>query len=1134
MRFVRTAEVSQLYVPDEAPGQPLLILPRGHQPAAADLSVAQSWQSGGSYLFLPAPVPGPQRAAFAEAVWRFLDGRGPGRVRFAWLSAGSSGPGPAVLSGPALAVADTPSPVTAGNTDFSLRNIGLSIPVGAPVSLVEATSVVSFGGGNAAASVTAQRGQLPAGTVASPVDVSLTGTLRGCLRFRLRLTPADLDALAIGLKYFWADPGDPRRPGPADRDFPLASYRYRLFAAGLTVYAVLDPLAVLDGSRTYLAFSAPDAQLTGEAAAAVATYLRSQFNTSFSVTPLSGAGIPTGPAKLVFAIDQQASSPTPGDPLYLTPAGDFALTADQPAGGSGMLMGGLSGVEYFDLRSGGTLSFFPGEPAFAAGFIAGKPDVASTLIPRSTPTTSYASLSLRDGSIDYYAQPDESALHNFGAGQMVTDWGFAIRVQAGTLRGSPDASSAFPLLPYAGASGADLAVLAQLEAQVISPARHGRLRASQPRPPAGNAPPAVEEQAMSVSARGLLASYAGGASERWSRIVLTQTGERRLSLTNVDGDLLAAFHSSKLFLVITDPGSVAPYLRADDAVITAGSDPGESWRFSLDPAGWHDAHTVLIIKYHDLSIEQLAASPGRWASPATFNRDPDAARVQIESAVQRARDARAKGDESYRAFLAAVTDPAWNGVLALSVPAPLDQLPADLRGLATGIDGARFRAHHVGVAASKIALPGTGGRTTVGITDSSVFGLIDYHAPAPLPVHSGDWAFQVGRLSIVLEDRAVTSFSSVIDLQVNTLFGEAATLRGPGARGAGGPGQAGDNVLQLFGVYGKQEAGGQARRGYVFRTGSGQSAVFDLNSRVLTAVVISGAEFVTRIGSATDVASQFLLRGLLEFAVPPPADKKALAFDAFSFGGRADGAPAGLAFGNLILRVTGNPAAPADPPRFAFDASSVTFDLSRSTVRPDSLYQHLPLTLARMTQGNEGAAPTDLGFMGVQTPLTLSALSGPWFALEFDLNLGTAGALAATAGFVATLAVAWSPAAEGEGYRVFTGLKLPGSSGAKRSIPIEGILALGFKSLQIAQPEKNAFVLMLYGIGLEFLGFTFPPSGQVNLVLFGDPHATGGSDTSLGWYAVYAKPPGQPEHQGGPPRIGGHLAHPAATSGEVT
>jgi hypothetical protein len=146
--------------------------------------------------------------------------------------------------------------------------------------------------------------------------------------------------------------------------------------------------------------------------------------------------------------------------------------------------------------------------------------------------------------------------------------------------------------------------------------------------------------------------------------------------------------------------------------------------------------------------------------------------------------------------------------------------------------------------------------------------------------------------------------------------------------------------------------------------------------------------------------------------------------------------------------------------------------------------------------------------MSVQSPLTQSSLQTPWFALNFNLNMGSLGALAAQAGFVATLLAAWSPnQTTGSTYQVFTGLKLPGSSGSKRSIPIEGLFQIAFKTLEIIV-QGTTYILVLYNISFNFLSFAFPPSGQVNFVLFGDPASAsnqGGGNSSLGWYAAYAK-----------------------------
>ncbi|HYP21550.1 MAG TPA: hypothetical protein VEY08_15880, partial [Chloroflexia bacterium] len=180
--------------------------------------------------------------------------------------------------------------------------------------------------------------------------------------------------------------------------------------------------------------------------------------------------------------------------------------------------------------------------------------------------------------------------------------------------------------------------------------------------------------------------------------------------------------------------------------------------------------------------------------------------------------------------------------------------------------------------------------------------------------------------------------------------------------------------------------------------------------------------------------------------------------------------------------------------------------IAGSQARKGGFFNHFPLTVAGFTQAKEGTTPASLGYMGVQSPLTQSSLAYPWYSLSFNLNLGAPGALAAQAGFVASVAAAWTPNL-GQDYTVFTGLKLPGSSGSKRQITIEGIFNITFKTLEIiVLPDSNTYILVLYGIGFKFLSFTFPPTGQVNFVLFGDPNSSASGNTSVGWYAAYAKP----------------------------
>lgn len=1106
MQLQRSETVPELYVAvdaGEAPtGRLLYLLPPGTPSPPPTLGFADAWARAGAFLFLAQALDPSSMAAFAAQAWDFLADRRLEHTRVAWLLPPD---GSGLLRGTTIPVVDGGTgPVVAFDATIAWRNVALELAPGTPVSVDEAACELAFGGGR----VTAEWGRVVAGTVAPPVRLGFAGALQGCLRLRLDLALDDLDALDVGQRWFYGEPPDPSVPLAPAPAFLLSSLRFPLLAEGLTLHPCLDPLAPLDPTRSFLAFNAADAGLPpGGAAATVASYLRSTLDDAISLTPMAGGTGPTRFAALVFAVDQQASAASGRDPLYLTPSGDFTLSSDRTEGLE--LMGGLSGVEYFTLGGGAVLSYVPGGDAYAPGFLPGRPAGVTQLQPTDVPTTSYAAIGAAGAAVQYYAQPDQSVLYNYGdrpvAGVTTITPLAAVPVHAATLAWPPGPNASFPLLAFAGLRD-DLDASRQLEAQVVSPARRNDLAAAPPQatPAALAADGAPAPSALSTTPQGLLASYVpGGDPTRWESIVLGQMelhppdASGQLALTGVDGDLLSAFQSNQMCLVVSDPAAIQPYLTPENARITIGQDPAELWQFDLDPARWAEYRTVLIVKFFDRSIEELAREPLTWRDAAAFNADPSATAEQIAATIADAKAALAAGDDDYAAFVAAVGDRSWNGILALSVRSPLDDLPSELEGLAVGIDPARFTAHHVAIEASKVTVPAAGSGTAIGISSSSIFGLIHYQALSSLPPFAADWAFQVQTLEVLFARSAVAAFSSTVDLQVNVLFGEPATLD---------PADGVDNTLELYGVYQKHVVNGKVVESYAFQTQSGRDAVFAMTSQVLNAVVIQKAQFVTVTSetTATSVVSQFLFWGLLDFRALASGDGT-VPFDVLSFGrAQPDGPPAGLAFANLILAMSFDPSVTPEVAAFAFDASALALDPSASTAREGSLFEHFPLTVAGVVQGTEGPSPDELGFMGVQTPLTQSAVACPWYSLDFDLDLGSPGGLAAQTGFVGTLTAAWAPGT-GSDYRVFTGLKLPGSSGSKRAVQIQSVLDIGFKSIEIVVPEPGTFILVLYGIAFEFLSLTFPPSGQVNFALFGDPSSDGKGAASLGWYAAYAK-----------------------------
>jgi hypothetical protein len=75
-------------------------------------------------------------------------------------------------------------------------------------------------------------------------------------------------------------------------------------------------------------------------------------------------------------------------------------------------------------------------------------------------------------------------------------------------------------------------------------------------------------------------------------------------------------------------------------------------------------------------------------------------------------------------------------------------------------------------------------------------------------------------------------------------------------------------------------------------------------------------------------------------------------------------------------------------------------------------------------------------------------------------------------------------------------------SGGQRAISLEGVLSLAFGDVMFLV-QAPTYILQFSNIALKFLSLTFPPNGQINMVMFGNPNAE--TSGALGWYAAYVK-----------------------------
>ncbi|HZM85120.1 MAG TPA: hypothetical protein VFF31_01065 [Blastocatellia bacterium] len=499
----------------------------------------------------------------------------------------------------------------------------------------------------------------------------------------------------------------------------------------------------------------------------------------------------------------------------------------------------------------------------------------------------------------------------------------------------------------------------------------------------------------------------------------------------------------------------------------------QGFEFNLSPYDWDKHKTILIFKYYDKSINSLKDSLEAWSNADEFNDGSASVQQQLSDFIN---DARNRKDPDLDYFLNTVIDSKnWNGIVALNCPVPLKGLPEQLEGLAAGIDPAQFAAHHVGINITPVQVTGT----TLSARPSSMFGLIDYNDPLPLNDPKAIYQYKVLSLKTLMLDSTIMDFSSQVELLVNYLFGDLASLKDS---------QKG-NVLDFNGVYQKQGDKGT----YVFTNRDLNK--FTMTSQVLETVVVSRAQFVTLAqeqgDTSAEVKTKFLFSGLIAF--------KALdGFDVFPFG-TDDGSQGGLAYSALSIDMSFDANIPSYK-TFTFDISGIVLDTTTSTARRASLYNHFPLKLTALVQGGADSRPDKQNYMPVATPLSGQGLTDTWFALVYSLNLGTPGALAAQVGFSAGFISAWSPATTQPS--LFIGLSLPGVKGGERAITLQGVVKLTFGDISFLVNDSN-YILQLRNIALSILSISIPPSGQTNIVLFGDP--TGSDRETLGWYAAYVK-----------------------------
>ena len=752
----------------------------------------------------------------------------------------------------------------------------------------------------------------------------------------------------------------------------------------------------------------------------------------------------------------------------------------------------------------------------------------------SFPTTAWAYF-IEVGGTTYYGQPDQAVLYKaessssefldfmevpaIGLPEALTDSQIT-SLQEDTTH----AALAFPVLPYGNVDTDRLTDMLQFENLLINNFRYSRIRAisevTDHLTPLKNVD---SRDLVGTTPQGMIATFStdpiftDALQIERLQLAMNHTGSF-IQLVNISHDAAfkAVLQSNQLFMVVTNPVDLEAYF-SNAALqgltgITNQVDI-ESWLFELGTDHWDKNGTILVFKFHDKPLIELAAQPSLWSLPDAFNVNKEIASLGLQELIDGALESAASSDpkerKKYAALIPAITQANWTGVLAFNVAVPLGNLPDDLKALAGGIDPDLFYAQYVGIEVTPVESSGT----ELLPRPSSMFALIDYENDVLAETDITGYNFHVPYLTVVFRNSLITDFAAEVQLFLQYLFHEEAFLRDRIDE---------QNMISLKGV--AERHNGKTTYSFGF---SGAN-IFDLSGKVMQELEIVKAQFATdplppleSRGDPLAVTGRFFLWGRMRFAYL--AD-----FDALSFGAEPTPLdppdPDFLSMSNLQVTMSFNlhsePIAPPDDTRvvtdkkFAFKPQQMAFDLNRSGWRRQSLYEKFPLKFkAFKTISADPGALKSSGYMPVNTPLSTVDLGDTWYGLEYDLNLGSAGALAGSLGMVAGVLIAWKPEAKG----LYIGLKLPGSTGGTKEITVQGLIKIAFKSIRFeayADPQTGAldntgYLLKLKNIVIKFMVVSFPPSGKTEIILFGDPRTKDQvplrKDKLLGWYASYVK-----------------------------
>ncbi|HFZ8993191.1 TPA: hypothetical protein ACIPUI_000239 [Citrobacter freundii] len=822
-----------------------------------------------------------------------------------------------------------------------------------------------------------------------------------------------------------------------------------------------------------------------------------------------------------FAFSVRPSA-TAESEFYLSPIGTYSIEAvsrDKPSAVN--LMPGLFSGEFFCLDENRTLCFSNHCPAYALTYD------SETLSHRFTTSWAYWPPRSDNSNVKYFSQ---SSVGGFYGG----DNDIFVR-QLNILVDDFSESPAFPLVPYGGLNVDPrypnaLLDIQHLETHVLGPVRYALLSRNSGGPvfslPDTNRHSNGSRYA--ITPQGMQVEMADDGS--WYSLTLAHEEEKaEIRFLPADSapwfpkDLALALTQNQLFMVATRPG-------VDWSFIASARLSGFQCDMMLDgdPNRPLAQKTIMVFKLNTTaSLAEMAASPSQWTQAALYNDDARAVSCQLLSYIAEAKQAEKTADNPFENFSRLVEDKSWTGILFFNARIDGNAMPGELQMLLGGI-GSELRIHHLGIQQNMLACAAR--HSDSQSEKSALFGVIFYDqstGSSPAAPLSSAVDYTLEKLIVTFSNSAIVQFNARVGLTINSLFGRAVNKHANDSRDK----RAANNAFSINGVYQSDGTGG----GHI-TFACDEDTVYDIAqpgdnfARVIESVTFNQATLTpvsrqaNETNDRTQVNARFLLSGELTFKANPFPGCGNL--DLFSYGNGKDG---GLPIANLAVNIsfTLTPDGMLDPQsrKIVPDYTLLNATPKNSAIRVNSLLYSIPLKFSRFlcatdTQKLNASvlSATSVNILQLMSSADSSgqpvnyATSAAHYALEFDMPLGSLGALGANVKLNAKAILGWGPSTtvpDNDAAALF--IQLPQLSAGAGGFELEGILKTTFGDasllkvdLQAKPTPQTVYGFLFNNIQLSAFGYRFPPGVLVDFVVFAGSATRGeikpGYENNLAWF----------------------------------